>query len=173
MIGVADQALRKAQIRRSRRDWRRSLTATEIAGRSERIWAGMLADPEIAGALDRAHLVMAYTAIHGEPTLTELGEWCRGRGIDVVTPEDDPEPLLVDLAIVPGVAFTSAGGRLGQGGGWYDRFLVRLRPEALTVGVCFVEQVLAELPVEAHDVDLDRVVTDAGPAECPVAQPSS
>ena len=64
--------------------------------------------------------------------------------------------------IVPGTAFTPDGHRLGQGGGWYDRFLPRLRPDCLKVGVGFAPQLVDHLPVEPHDVTLDLVVTDDG-----------
>jgi 5-formyltetrahydrofolate cyclo-ligase len=64
--------------------------------------------------------------------------------------------------IVPGLAFTAAGERLGQGGGWYDRFLAHVRDDCVTVGVCFTDQVLDRVPTEAHDVRVDHVVTDAG-----------
>lgn len=130
----------------------------------------MLRDPMIATAIDSARVVMAYTPIHGEPVLGALRERCVERGTVVVTPEDDPDPGTVDVVVVPGVAFTASGDRLGQGGGWYDRFLCRLGPGSLSVGVCFVEQVLDDLPLESHDVVLDRVVTDAAEA---LDQPSS
>ena len=165
VVRVADPAQRKAEIRRARREWRRSLTAAEIDVRSERIWVNLATDPEIGEALERAHVVMVYTPIHGEPTLAALREWCGVTGIRTVTPESDPDPSGVDVVIVPGVAFTAAGDRLGQGGGWYDRFLARVRPDAVTVGVCFTEQVLDGLPVEEHDIALDRVVTDADPGD--------
>jgi 5-formyltetrahydrofolate cyclo-ligase len=161
---VHEHAQRKAEIRRSRREWRRALMSDDIAERSLRIWANMFADPVIAAAIDSARVVMAYTPIHGEPVLAPLRARCAERGIAVVTPEDEPDPAVVDVVVVPGVAFTAGGERLGQGGGWYDRFLCRVGPGALSVGVCFAEQIVDELPVEEHDVRLDRVVTDAAAA---------
>ncbi len=80
----------------------------------------------------------------------------------VAVPESDVEPTWPDLVIVPGLAFTADGGRLGQGGGWYDRFLSRIRPDCTTVGVCFVEQLLDALPTEPHDIAVDHVVTEHG-----------
>jgi 5-formyltetrahydrofolate cyclo-ligase len=67
----------------------------------------------------------------------------------------------VDVAVVPGVAFTSDGERLGRGGGFYDRLLPTLRPDCLVVGVCVEQAVLAALPAQAHDHPVDVVVTDA------------
>jgi 5-formyltetrahydrofolate cyclo-ligase len=73
-------------------------------------------------------------------------------------PAIDPDD--VDVVIVPGVAFTPSGGRLGRGRGMYDRLLARL-PHALRIGVCIEQLVVADLPLEAHDVQMDLVVTDA------------
>jgi 5-formyltetrahydrofolate cyclo-ligase len=62
--------------------------------------------------------------------------------------------------VVPGLAYAPDGRRLGQGGGHFDRFLPRLRPDCVTVGVCFHEQLVDDLPTSAHDARVDRVVTD-------------
>lgn len=71
-------------------------------------------------------------------------------------------------ALVPGLAFTRAGHRLGRGRGFYDRFLQKaisrrkasgLKP-LIKIGIGFHEQVVEELPCETHDVVLDAVLTD-------------
>jgi 5-formyltetrahydrofolate cyclo-ligase len=67
---------------------------------------------------------------------------------------------MIDVVIVPGLAFTRDGRRLGQGGGYYDRFLPVLRSDCRTIGVCFDEQLVDDLPSEEHDRRVDRVVTD-------------
>ena len=61
--------------------------------------------------------------------------------------------------IVPGLAFTQEGGRLGYGGGWYDRMLAEAAPDAQIIGVAYPFQIVDELPVEPHDVRLHRVVS--------------
>ena len=67
-----------------------------------------------------------------------------------------------DLLLVPGLAFTAAGGRLGRGGGHYDRLLARPgRAGYRALGVGFAFQLLPGLPREDHDADLDGVVTDS------------
>ena len=76
-------------------------------------------------------------------------------------PDTTVDPALLDVGVVPGLAFTVDGRRLGQGGGHYDRFLVRLRDGCVTVGAAFAEQLVGDLPTEPHDVRLDLVVTDA------------
>ena len=64
----------------------------------------------------------------------------------------------IDLMVVPGVAFTEAGDRLGRGKGYYDRYLSREGFRAYCVGVCYAHQLVGELPVEPHDIRMDEVV---------------
>jgi 5-formyltetrahydrofolate cyclo-ligase len=73
------------------------------------------------------------------------------------------------VVIVPGVAFTRDGDRLGQGGGWYDRFLAGVRPDCTVIGVCFDEQLVDQLPTEPHDVSLACVVTPTTIHRCRAA----
>lgn len=65
----------------------------------------------------------------------------------------------IDLMIVPGVAFTPCGKRLGRGKGFYDRYLSRKGFRAQCVGVCFRHQLLQELPTEPHDYTMHKVIT--------------
>ena len=130
-----------------------------------------------------ANSVMAFVGIKGEPDTDALmsliaadgkqlllpriedGELavCDGEGPMVASSFGVPEPTgpalpfdVVDFVIVPGLAFTKAGDRLGYGSGYYDRFLSRvLAPNA---GVCFREQLVDELPVTEHDVRVQHVV---------------
>ncbi|WP_406677004.1 5-formyltetrahydrofolate cyclo-ligase [Moorella sp. ACPs] len=70
------------------------------------------------------------------------------------------DPKLIDLVIVPGVAFDRAGNRLGYGAGYYDRFLATLRPETRTIALAFAEQIVPDVYPEAHDRPVDMVITD-------------
>lgn len=137
---------------------RRALPDQDLG--SERLWRVVSALP----AVERAAVVMLFESIPGEPATRPFIDWCRRNGKTVALPEDDPplDPSSIDVVIVPGVAFTAAGDRLGQGGGWYDRFLDRIRPDCVTIGVGFAAQLLPSIPTEQHDVRLDMVVTDAG-----------
>ncbi len=65
----------------------------------------------------------------------------------------------LDLVVVPGVAFDAEGRRLGLGRGYYDRLLAAA-PRALRVGFAFEWQLVASVPVEAHDLSMDLVVTE-------------
>ncbi len=66
-------------------------------------------------------------------------------------------PEAIDLLVVPGVAFTREGARLGRGKGFYDRYLSQPALHACCVGVCFAHQLVADLPVEPHDRSMEVV----------------
>lgn len=63
----------------------------------------------------------------------------------------------IDLAIIPGMAFTPDGRRLGRGKGYYDRFLSQLPESAFRLGLCFPFQVVADIPTEPHDMRMNRI----------------
>jgi len=69
-------------------------------------------------------------------------------------------PSEIDLVLVPGVAFDRQKGRLGYGGGFYDRFLPKLSLDCLKVGVGFALQVVENLPLDAADCLMDAVITE-------------
>ena len=73
--------------------------------------------------------------------------------------KDQPIPSEpFDVIVVPVVGFDRDNNRLGLGGGWYDRFLAG-QPDARKIGVAYAWALVPEgLPVEPHDVRLDRVV---------------
>ena len=153
----------KRAIRREMRALRKALPDREQ--RSERIWAQVQHLPEVTGA----RAVMVFASVPGEPITDPFIAWCRELGKAVHLPEDDPapDPASIDVVIVPGTAFTPAGDRLGQGGGWYDRFLARVTPDCLKVGVAFAPQLVDSLPVEPHDLRVDVVVTEHSVARAP------
>lgn len=75
-------------------------------------------------------------------------------------------PREIDVVIVPGSVFDPGGGRLGYGGGYYDRFLAREAPEAVRIALAFGLQVVAKVPVEPHDQLMDFVVTEENLYDC-------
>lgn len=78
-------------------------------------------------------------------------------GIGEPTGEEYTDLKSVDTIIVPGVAFDKEGHRMGRGRGFYDR-LLKSTPNAYKIGVCFDFQMVESVPVEPHDVMMDRVV---------------
>jgi len=71
--------------------------------------------------------------------------------------EDAPE-VVPDVLFMPLVAFTPGGDRLGQGGGFYDKWL-GAHPDTIRIGMAWDMQEVPELPVEPHDMGLSAVVT--------------
>lgn len=69
------------------------------------------------------------------------------------------------IVLVPGLAFGRDGSRLGQGAGWYDRFL-KIHPGLLRVGIGFGQQIRDTLPQEEWDQALDFIVCEEGVQMC-------
>lgn len=74
--------------------------------------------------------------------------------------EPDGEPFndyeSIDLAIIPGMAFTPGGGRLGRGKGYYDRLLAKM-PTVYKLGLCFPFQIFDSIPTDMNDMPMDEV----------------
>lgn len=72
-----------------------------------------------------------------------------------------PEPEITDrtVCIVPALAFTENGGRLGYGGGYYDRFLAEY-PEIYTIGLAYEKCIAENLPLVEHDIKIKSVITE-------------
>lgn len=71
------------------------------------------------------------------------------------------EASALDVVVVPALGIAPSGHRIGYGAGYYDRTLPRFAPPAVTLGVAYDFQLLAEVPVTPGDVALDWIVTDA------------
>lgn len=86
----------------------------------------------------------------------------------------EPDPLKttsieakeIDLLIVPGVVFSDEGYRIGYGGGYYDRFLVIYT--GVTASLAFNMQLVSQIPVEVHDLPVDRIITEERVIECEI-----
>jgi len=71
----------------------------------------------------------------------------------------------LDVMIIPALAYDKKGYRLGQGRGWYDRFL-KSYPDSLKMGVCFEQQLLKVLPYTDHDQRVDLIITSQEVINC-------
>ena len=67
----------------------------------------------------------------------------------------------LDLILVPGVAFDDRGGRTGHGKGYYDKLLENARLETPLISLAFECQMFDEIPMQDHDIYMDKVVTEA------------
>lgn len=176
---------RKAALRRATSAARRELSSLERQAASGAIVRRLQRLPELRAA----DTVLLYAASREEADIgalvgplvqrgvTTLFPRVRGDELELVAAADirtlqlgyrgihEPagpavDPEVVDVALLPGVAFDLTGGRLGQGGGHFDRLLRRLPPHTLRVGVAFACQVVPRVPQEDHDAEVDLVVTD-------------
>ena len=123
----------------------------DLAPLVERLWAeGVTVAVPYWHAEAQAYRLAIYT---NATTLIEGGH-------GIMEPADPDEIATEDVGawIVPGLAFTRDGRRLGYGGGWYDRYLAASAPDALALAVAYPFQMLDELPAEAHDRRVAAVV---------------
>ncbi len=72
----------------------------------------------------------------------------------------------IDVFLTPGLAFDEGGGRLGQGGGFYDRVLAERRGDAAVVGVTVEERVINRIPMLIDDQSVGWLATEKGVREC-------
>jgi len=84
----------------------------------------------------------------------------------LIQPKNGIDKIQPDVVIVPGLAFTETGTRLGWGKGYYDGFLSQLPPSTQKVGICFQFQIANELPADSWDVQMDFLVTESGSINC-------
>ncbi len=172
----------KQQLRKWMRQLNRAVSTADRKSAGERLCCRVEGLPEFAAA----RCVALFAALADEPdTGPMLERWAAGRRIVLPRVEgdemqfydydpeslrsgsfgiDEPQrgeacdPADIDLIIVPGVAFTASGARLGRGRGYYDRYLSQPALRAFRVGVCYAHQIVDALPVELHDIPMHRVV---------------
>ncbi len=76
------------------------------------------------------------------------------------------DPSEIDMVIVPGVSFDPKGNRMGYGGGFYDRFLLRTKPGATFVALAFELQIRENVHPEEHDHPVHYVITEERAIKC-------
>ncbi|MDE6620040.1 MAG: 5-formyltetrahydrofolate cyclo-ligase [Lachnospiraceae bacterium] len=85
--------------------------------------------------------------------------------MDILEPREDMraryqfQPKEDTLAILPGAAFDTSGYRVGYGKGFYDKFLANKR-QLSTMALAFACQIVDEIPKDAHDIKMDKIVTE-------------
>lgn len=94
-------------------------------------------------------------------TSLEAGVTWDRHGVPEPPEHGEPVPIeMLDLIVVPALAFDRTGQRLGRGGGFYDRLLAHDECHAVTFGIAFNEQLVDSLPAEPHDHPVDMLATD-------------
>ena len=79
--------------------------------------------------------------------------------MNILEPENPIKISEVDVFLVPGMAFTTSGKRLGRGGGYYDKLLSKYH-DTLKIGLTFNERIIEDIPTENHDISMDYVFTN-------------
>jgi 5-formyltetrahydrofolate cyclo-ligase len=165
-----------------------AMSAADLAEHGARVSAVVQEIATVRGVRQ----VAIYAALPGEMPLRPLCAWLEERGGLVMprvseaglvlhavvsiadlrpgvlgilepVPEAAPvEPEALELILVPGLLFDRRGGRLGRGKGHYDRLLARLAPGCTKLGVTPEARIVPALPLEAHDIRMDALVTERG-----------
>jgi 5-formyltetrahydrofolate cyclo-ligase len=187
-IALSDPAQAKAALRLVLRDQRRAL-ATRIPDAGQRA-AALLPDARLSGWSFAAGYRPRGGEIDPRPLMARLAAAGAMLALPVALDRDSPlefraydtgdrlepdayniaaptaeAPLArPDLVIAPLLAFDRRGGRMGQGGGHYDRTLAGLRAEGpvFVLGLAYAAQEVAEIPAEPHDQRLDAILTETG-----------
>lgn len=151
----------KQELRKQIRENINRLSATDRDTQSLFICLQILGTAE----WQQAQTVLLYDAMPDEVSLQLLIDDASGSGKEVLIPDQRPTaPIIpaevlaeVDLAIIPGRAFTRFGHRMGRGGGWYDRILPHVKCQKW--GVAFNCQMVRMVPCDEWDVKMNKVVT--------------
>jgi 5-formyltetrahydrofolate cyclo-ligase len=163
--------------------WRADILPQDAAAAGAVIMQTLLS----LNCVSAAACVMTYSAFAGEPDMAGFIAACISKGqcvalpcvgkkgemtavqycpnedmvcnrYGILEPMGSGASMAPDVIIVPGVAFSINGHRLGFGAGYYDRFLADT--EAVKIGVCFDGQVVAHIDHDAHDIPMDIIVTE-------------
>ncbi|MBQ3529265.1 MAG: 5-formyltetrahydrofolate cyclo-ligase [Oscillospiraceae bacterium] len=173
----------KKALRKEIREKKRAMTREEIISRSEKLGELFLSTE----AYQNAKTVYGYLPYNQEVRTVPMLEQALRDGKKVAVPKiygdtmkflylDDlsqveknsmgiPEPVAdtpvaedkTALVLMPGVAFTKKGDRIGYGGGFYDRFLAE-EPDHPTLALCYDFQIVEHLPTEDYDIPVDTVL---------------
>ena len=173
----------KSELRRQIRAQKRAMTEEQIVSASEKLSQLFCA----CDAYKEAKTIYGYLPYNQEVRTVPMLEQAIADGKKVAVPKcygdqmrfiymDDlskvekgyagiPEPVAdapvaddpTALVLMPGLAFTEKGDRMGYGGGFYDKFLAA-EPDHPTVALCYSFQMVEELPTEEYDIPVDLVL---------------
>ena len=180
----------KADLRKFALSKRNALSEEERAEKSNAICRQFVKRCQACFYKRPVRAVALYDAINSEVELSPLANKLQQEGVTVLKPlmsdteghmefvnwDEKVNPLSttesstinvptvppeeIEIIICPVVAFDKHNNRLGYGGGYYDRYLPRLKSDTLKIGVAFSCQELDEIPTEDYDMPLDLVITE-------------
>lgn len=176
--------MEKHEIRRKIRNMKSMLLESEKMDEAERVFAHL---EQTAAFLMAKHILMYHSLPDELSTHEFLKKWkdeknfylprVNGVDLDILPYEesrlelgsfhieeptgmDTVDPDMLELIVVPGVAYDRRGNRLGRGKGFYDRLLGSTR--ATKIGIAYEFQIVDEVPAEPHDVPMDMVISPSG-----------
>ena len=173
----------KAKLRRRMRSVRRAALTDGAARAAAEVLLANAGDPEgpvglfhplptelstlpLASALHARGIPLALPTVVGEGRPLVFRRWVPGDALvagafGVLEPSSSAPVVLPRTLVVPLLAFDDHGGRIGYGGGYYDRTIASLHPHVFTIGWGLEAQRVTAVPMEATDVRLDAVATEA------------
>jgi len=146
------------------RDPKRGVEVNLDALHHSLICSGRLAFPR----MEWGNRAMHALALPAAPALSDSMLLVKRYGVPEPAIGEAVEAESLGAILVPGLCFDRDGGRLGRGGGFYDRYLggIAAGSTPLLIGVCFDLQVVERVPMEAHDRRVARVVTESSLVVC-------
>ena len=186
---MLEMKVEKEKLRREMIKMRGAMTPAEVEEKSHKINALLLQIPEYAAA----NAIMFYVPNGNEVSIDEVIKEALASGKTILLPAASGQSLIpveikeypegietgplkmgqpkdkteytgkIDVAVIPGMAFTESGHRLGRGGGHYDRMLEARK--FFRIGVAYESQ-MRTFPAEAHDQLMDVIVTESRAIRC-------
>ncbi len=163
MKAEAEPAPGKSALRAKMLHQLQAITSEERIARSEKICARVFDSP----AWHKAQSVVLFSPLRTEPQIgpLEAGAVATGKSTFVIPQTLRVEaqldlPFSPELILVPALAFSHSGHRLGRAGGFYDGLLSGRAAQAFKLGICFAFQLVETIPFEPHDVIMDAVMSD-------------
>jgi 5-formyltetrahydrofolate cyclo-ligase len=184
---VEEKLISKSELRRKVRKEIEAVTHSEITSMSKELSSSLFSFLQKFQVIQKKLLVGAYAPISGEPVwnlafdrgdqfdfafpfASKAGEMFFAKamfedleissefGTDLGVPKNKTEIVEPDVLLIPGIAFSKTGERLGRGKGYFDRYLENY--SGLKVGLCFEFQVKTFIPTDENDMKCDWLITD-------------
>lgn len=184
---MEEKLISKSELRKKVREEIETYTHAEIESMSRKLSSNLFSFLQKFQVIQEKLLVGAFAPMSGEPVWNlginsgsqivfafpfkdQDGEMVFAKakledlvvstefGSKILVPKNKTEKVIPEILLIPGLAFSKAGERLGRGKGYFDRYLENY--SGLKVGVCFEFQVKSIVPTDDHDKKCDWLITD-------------